>query len=200
MRPYSYSRLKTYLTCPRQFEAKYVTRSLPYTASPAMERGKRVHETLEQALLEQQEPSDVWTPQELFSLLVKAGARPEVEHAMAIDGTPCGWEDARCLLRGKIDVEMPHLMLDWKTGQIRPDPLQADVYAALKRAEEGHDYAVDFYFVYVDQKHVHKETPDAHALDRVLSIIDTIESDTRFNPHPCFACKWCQVEGCEYRR
>lgn len=198
--PYSYTSLKTYLTCPRQYQARYIEKSMPYVQSPQAARGDAIHKQLEGAIRDGIEVN-VWTPPGLMTMLQQAGASPEQEYAITSSGTPCGWWDPACFLRGKIDVDLPTLMIDWKTGKYYPDPMQADVYATLKRATEGKPkLPLTFIFVYIDLKITHPEEPDVHARERVMSIIEAIEADRRFNPVPCFACGFCNHPTCEYKK
>ncbi len=201
MRTHSYSSLKAWVTCPRQYKALYIDKSVRRTSSPALERGNRIHQALEDAVNGGAEP-DVWTPDGLIHKLSTGSAEAEVELAIRRDGTPCGFWDKDAWLRGKIDVYMGAdgraLMIDWKTGKVYPDALQADIYATMARCTWGSDMKVSFYFVYVDQKVIHPEYPDSHAEERVRALVDRVEGDEHYTPQPCFACRFCPVNWCEY--
>ena len=196
----SYSKLKTWLTCPRQYEAKYITREWPpFHDTPATLRGKKIHQALERAVRGEDEPDKhVWTPEGLLPALRRAGAEAEYKYERTIDGvTWVAYADVR--LAG------PHstTLVDWKTGQFRPDELQADVYAMLERMLDGVPDArrnVSFSWVYVDQKLTHKVDVDGYARRRVYSIVDSIVADKTFDPKPCWACRFCPLTACEYNR
>lgn len=200
---YSYSSLRAFGQCPRHFKARYIDKTVKFETSPALEKGRRVHEELEAALLTTQDPG-VWTPTGLIDKLRAAGARPEVKLAVDHSWQPVDFWDKRAMFRGAIDVDLTtprvSLMLDWKTGQVRPDEFQADCYAALKRAEVGHDIDVQFHWVFVDQKETRATAPSEKARDRVEMFIERAETATDFPPRPHFACRWCPVLDCEYNR
>lgn len=210
MTVYSYSAIKSYSTCPRQYHHRYVLKDLPPVDwdTPALRKGREVHEALERAVLEGNDapelgPHTFWTPPALLSKLHKAGARAEVRMAIREDGSPCDFfaKDAR--FRGVIDVHLRDptkgrsLFIDWKTGKFYPDPLQADCYAALERAEMP-GAKVEFYWVFGEARKLHVERPDARATERVLAVIETIEQNQEFNPRPNFSCRWCAVASCAY--
>src|SRR5690625_5780804 len=110
MTVYSYSAIKSYSTCPRQYHHRYVLKDLPPVDwdTPALRKGREVHEALERAVLEGNDapelgPHTFWTPPALLSKLHKAGARAEVRMAIREDDSPYDFfaKDAR--FRGVIE-------------------------------------------------------------------------------------------------
>lgn len=201
--PYSYGKIKKWLTCPAQYHAQYVAKTVRSSSSPALERGKQVHSTLEQSLVQGTEPTSVWTPAGLIPKLYAAGATPETQYAIDQAGNPCGYWDKTCWLRGAIDVQGPIVgptirLIDYKTGGFRPDSLQSDVYATLIRRCLKRDLTVDFTFLYIDKKRTHTEQPDGGAEDRVRAVTERIENDVTFDPTPCWACRFCPLYTCPY--
>ena len=198
MTVHSYSALKCFSTCPRQYEALYLTKSVKRTSSPALEKGIAWHEALEKAVRDNTPlPSHLSKWQPLANTLRKAGAQVEVKLAMDREGNPCGFWDKHAWLRGAIDVDTGQLLLDWKTGKVYPDPLQADVYTALKRASLP-KLKVDFHFVYLEHSKVVTMKPNQDATNRVVQYIARVEQAETYPPRPCFACRWCPVTQCEY--
>jgi hypothetical protein len=203
---HSYSAIKTWNVCPRQYYHKYVIKSVKYEPSPALQKGQRVHEALEAAVKGDNQAlarEKLWTPDGLLDLLQRGQAQAEVKLAMRRDGTPCDFWDKTAWLRGAIDVELTtrraSLLLDWKTGKVYPDALQADMYVTMLRAKHGSNLKPTFYFVYVDQEVVISERPDTAAEERVRANIELVENDSHYHPRPCFACRWCPVTSCEYQ-
>lgn len=201
---HSYSSLSCWVKCPRQHEALYRLRTVKRPPGPALERGIAVHDALEKAVRGTGDPPrDFTLPEGLMPRLRALGAEAEVKAAVDAQGRPCEFFDnQRAILRGAIDVRVraPNRtqLIDWKTGKIRPDALQADVYAVFERAEVG-PRPVACSFVYGDQKgHVHPEHPDMAAYDRVLRLIERVEADNDPVPKPTPLCDWCPVESCEY--
>lgn len=197
---HSYSSLKLWRTCPAQYRAKYIDKCVVSQDSPALRRGREVHEQLDAALQGRSAVPDAYARYApLVQTLRAKGARPEASYGMTADGTPCGFDDPKAWLRGRIDVEMVSgdnaLLLDWKTGQYRVDEFQADVYAALLRAIHP-GLTIEFSFVYLDVGRTATCTPDKDALRRVQAIAEACESDTMHQPRPCWACRFCPVRTC----
>lgn len=48
MQPWTHSKLDTFQTCPRKFEAEYVTKTVPYTESAMQAYGNRIHKSFEE--------------------------------------------------------------------------------------------------------------------------------------------------------
>jgi hypothetical protein len=92
------------------------------------------------------------------------------------------------LLRGR----NRSLVCDWKTGKVRPDKIQADMYTALVGGN------VQFRLVYVDQKQVVDLSRDAHAFERVATLATKIENDTEYLPNPGWLCRFCDYHACRY--
>jgi len=199
-RTHSYSSLKLWRTCPAQYRAKYMD-GIKSAPGPALVKGKEYHERLEAAVGTGAVPAGMWTPDGLIPALHRAGARPEQQYGMYEDGTPCSFDDPKAWLRGAIDVELRSdsraILLDWKTGQYRVDPFQADVYATLLRSLKK-DLTVEFTFVYIDAKRTCKVRPDHQAEARVRAIATACENDEVHAPRPCWACRFCPVTSCIY--
>lgn len=195
---HSYSALKAFGTCPRQYEALYLLRSVKRGPSPALEKGIEWHEALEHAVKRGAPlPKHLHPWQSLADRLRAAGAQAEVKLAIDREGKPCDFWDRNAWLRGAIDVDAGTLLVDWKTGKVYPDPFQADVYVALKRATQP-KLKVDFHFVYLEHKKVVTLKPNQDAADRVRTYIARVEQAETFPPRPCFACRFCPVTDCEY--
>lgn len=203
--PYSYSKIKAWLTCPAQFHARYVTKTVRFKENEAIVRGRRVHEHLEDSLKAGREPTKAWAPTGLLPKLHQAGARAEPQLAIDHQGNPCHYWADDCWLRGGIDVEAPYnnrnnsiTLIDYKTGGFRPDSLQADIYAVLERKVHNEDLTVNFTFLYTDKKRGCTLQPDGGAEWRIQSIIERMEADTTFDPTPCWACRFCSVYTCPH--
>lgn len=190
---YSYSNLATFLKCPRQWEAKYIHKTMPFVETDATRRGKQVHAHLEDCIKAQADPPmGVWLPDGLMPLLHLAGALAEVELEIFEPRHIIGYLDVLVL------AEDSAYVIDWKTGKQPPDALQADVNAMLIRRKLGIQ-KVTFSWVRVDKR----DTPgpvevDDRAEARVLEIINDIETSPVFPPTPSWLCRFCPLEWCEH--
>lgn len=198
----SYSALDAYTKCPRYFKRRYIDKAIPFVPNPASERGRRIHEDLEAAVLQGTDPG-VWTPEGLLDAVRGADGEAEAKLGMTAAGAPCGFFDRGVKFRGAIDVLMGrpgrYILLDWKTGKVRPDDLQADSYAALLRAGDP-GAAVLFVWVYVDQRTTRKREVPQDAGDRIRRMIAVVEEDTRHIPRTSWYCRFCPVLDCEYNQ
>ena len=192
---HSATSLKTWDNCPRLYKAKYIDKVLPFVTHPAAQRGVEIHAKLEEAVATGTAP-DVWTPEGLVPALHAAGAEVEVSLGITREGTPCGYADDAVWLRGKIDVLVRKpdkaLVCDWKTGKVRPDKIQADMYTALVGGP------VEFRLVYVDQRQVVNLSRDAQAWDRIKALAEAVEQDEEYLPNPCWLCRFCDYHACRY--
>lgn len=202
---YSYTSIKCFLTCPAQFKAKYIEKRLPREDdAPALVRGREIHGKLETAIKTGADPG-VWTPDGLVEKLRAAKATAETGLGMNAQGQPVHHFNDASILMGFIDVlvwnDNMALLVDWKTGKFRPDPLQADVYATLLRALAGHsDFPVHFLLVYVDQKMTEMIKPDRYALNRVWELMQMIEREREYPMREGMQCRWCPVLDCPNNR
>ncbi|MFW6062210.1 MAG: PD-(D/E)XK nuclease family protein, partial [Planctomycetota bacterium] len=182
-----------------------------------------LHKELENALLEQRYPDPEKMPSGcdklppgLFDYLLKLEARqpdeqvrvtPELAYAMNIHGQPTHWSSPTAVLRGKIDLAVEYfpapkpataLDIDWKTGKVRPDSLQADCYAALNWAH-GIEHT-RFRWVYVE--HGEARSEDVRGVDawpRVTALIHKAENERKDPvPRQSFFCRYCPVSWCEF--
>lgn len=220
---HSYSSISQYQKCPKAWAAIHRDRIVERGPSPALQRGIQLHEELEKALVEDREPANLpegcdQLPEGLLPYLQRLRRRPPdpenpvrvtPEMALAIDdqGRGCSWNSPHALLRGKIDVAVERfgsgqrsaMLLDYKSGKIRPDPLQAYCYAALAWGAVGHD-RIDFRWVYVEHGEVRKEAADgASSWQHVRSIIQQMEQEGSDPvPKPSPLCRYCPVSWCPH--
>ena len=176
MRPESYSSIKTFRDCPRQYRANYVDKDLPYERSPAAERGERIHAGMERMIWDPDyaipdEPAVTANAKRLLKALhldrferlerfLERGWQISVENELAItrEFEAVDYHDKRAWLRGRLDLVMappqdgvkPVLMIDWKTGKTPGDILQLCVAAALLIPRYGTGKYTGI-FAYLDQ-------------------------------------------------
>lgn len=132
---WSYSGLKTFQTCPKQFYHKYVAKDVKDPPGEAAAYGTAVHKSFEDYLRD-----GTPFPQEHAKFFPQAAAVKGwkgdfyVEHKMALypDLTPCDFFDADYFVRGVVDLAVVRgrsaNVLDWKTGK-------SAKYADLKQLE-----------------------------------------------------------------
>jgi hypothetical protein len=142
--PQSHSSLSVFETCPRQYEAKYITREVKFVQGEAAAWGDKVHLALEGFLLsqgQQQLPPEMVQYQPLGGwVLQRAQANGGIIHVerkagVKKDRSPSTYGAKGNWLQGKIDVTIvyPHIataeVFDWKTNEkIKNDATQLKMY------------------------------------------------------------------------
>lgn len=148
--PLSYSRINTFLRCPRKFYLKYID-GLEEPSTPAMEIGKIVHESLDALIknggdmlkalekLDTLPKQDYTTARKRFKIGVKMlqglpVAASELKFGFDIKFNKVDFDSPNCFFRGVIDLVIKngdgsYSVRDWKTGWSDPDPRQVFIYA-----------------------------------------------------------------------
>lgn len=209
MRPWSYSRLSTYETCPKQYQYYYVEK-LPghRPESPAANRGVDLHEKADQYLkgvIKMYPPEFQRVATHLMSIKAR-GAKSEEKLAVKEDWSPCDYKDPDTYFRAIIDVlytdevEKVCNVEDHKTGQVYDShAVQLSDYVAVVSAHYP-DYEYRTRLIYIDQGIVTKPkiTPSARVKPIRLMLdgrIKNAEEDTIFPTRAGSHCKWCDYSS-----
>jgi putative RecB family exonuclease len=214
---HSYSRLSTFEQCNAKYDYLYVTRSVKDTDNEFTLYGSRVHEGLEIAgrtamgedgygpvVPDTDHPVEV---QPYLELIRRITAQPgeklfELQVAITREFKPCEWMAADVWLRGILDVlvlKPPRAwVFDWKTGKIRDNPTQLQLFAALVFTLYPQIHEVRAAFVWLGHDHItdsvfHRR--DAWRLwegltARFQKVQDAVDLGV-FKPRPSALCRWC---------
>jgi RecB family exonuclease len=138
----SYSRLSVFEQCEARFDYQYVSKRVKDQSNPASEYGDRVHKTLEayalgQAVegIEAEQTLERWGG--LVDSLVGREGEKFFEHQMAVNKAlaPVDWFAPDVWIRGIADVLVVNkdtaYCLDWKTGKVKENPTQLQLFAAM---------------------------------------------------------------------
>lgn len=218
IKPWSYSSIKTYETCPRKYQAEKVTKEVPFTDSDATIYGKEVHKVCEDHI-----KLGVPIPQK-YSYLVPimqsvsnmAGVKhTELELGIAKqDGrlVACEFHAENVWFRGIADLVIINgdkaRILDYKTSKSAKyaDTKQLALMAAavfLKFPEVQHIKAGLVFVVcnaFIPVEYSRDRTLDIFAdLDGLLQQRESSYNTGVFNPKPNALCrKWCGVHSCPH--
>lgn len=152
--PITPSLLNTFLTCPRQYEAKYITKEVVFQQNDAARYGDMVHKSVEDTL---KSGAALVPDAEFMSPLVnwcrmvaaQPGVTMEVECKLCITRNlvPTTWKAKppnRPWLRGiadvffKDDTNRMNIIVDWKTGKPKHDKTQANILSLCASKVTGY--------------------------------------------------------------
>lgn len=215
--PWSYTSLSSFETCPRRH---YVTRVARLIVEPQTEQlrwGNEVHKAFEDRLkgvaplpvtLAGYEPV-------LQTLMSKHGSRL-VEARWAIDGSfrPVGWKDKSAWCRAVVDSGIvgvkSAVLVDWKTGNRKPNTDQLKLSAGLAFAQHPHLESVSTTFVWLKEKKLDKDTFTREQVGGIwndflprVAQLQRAHDTNEWQPKPSGLCgKWCPVtkQHCEFGR
>jgi hypothetical protein len=217
---WSYSRLKGFETCPRQFyETQVLKDKWPEPRSENLSFGDAVHAAMAEALRTGKplplahKAYQHWidkvarTPGEML-------VESECRWALTRELVPTTWFSDKTWLRSvadvvKVDLNEPAtaLVVDWKTGKsINVDPMQLTLTALMCFAQFPELLRVRADFVWLQEDSQTTQVIDkpevaglwADILPRVERFRKAMELE-HFPPQPNRLCKrWCAVRDCEY--
>lgn len=220
-KPWSFSSLSTFKTCPRKYEAEVVLKSTPQRAeSEAQLYGTRVHKAFEDHQRDGTElPVDLRMHQKYMDKLraSRIEGTLKVEHRVALNAKlePCDFfaRDANgkelVWWRGVIDydAEVGHDIFhlsDYKTGKVKNDFTQLRCFALYKFMEGAQRVKTEYYWTQTQQA-------VSMPFDRssIKSILASLEPDLAqyaeafrsniWQPRQNGLCKkWCDVKDCEF--
>lgn len=215
--PMSYSRLSTFENCQQQFDYLYVTKNVQVVESEAMAYGTRVHEALEMYAKSRDEKyltreTKKWKSL-IDRLLEKKGTHLyEYQMALTPELEPCDWMAKDVWLRGIADVLVVDgetaYCLDWKTGKVRDNPTQLQLFACMVFLHFPEVQTVKTAFVWLKFDQVTDMVYKRSMFDlmwrnltqRFDYVQETIDLGV-FEAKPSGLCRWCAAKDiCPYGR
>lgn len=216
---WSYSRLKGYETCPRQFHEKDILKNWPEEKSEHQSFGDAVHAAMATALRTGKPLPLAYAPYQHWidkvnntkgELLVES----ECRWAITREFVPTTWFSEKVWARSvadavKVDLDFPQtaLVVDWKTGKsINVDEMQLTLTALMCFAQFPQLLRVRADFVWLQEdaqttQVIGKDEVNglwSDIMPRVARLKKAME-DENFPPMPNRLCKrWCPVRTCEY--
>lgn len=209
--PKSFSFLNAFDNCPRKAYRMYVKRDLPrQKETEQMRWGNTVHNALKARL-----NAGTVLPPEVAHLEKFANAVQKqigdrayyVEHmtGMHADGTWCDPNAKDCWLKGKPDVvivDNSAWIGDWKTGKVREDPFELEIFALLIKAVWSVEQMTGNY-IWLSEGRVgpaHDLSDTDRTLASVTALHRQMEGLEEWGPTPNPLCGWCPVLDCEHNK
>lgn len=204
----SYSFCNDFLSCPRKCWHKFVARDLPKETTPAMAEGVRVHEAFAKRLTEGGSlPADMRQYESLCARLRMRCIHVETPMGMTAGGKGTSFFE-NPFARGKADVVVMNgdkaLVVDWKTGKKREDPLELEILSTLIRANNSDIKTFKGCYVWLKEG----KLGAMHELDpeRGRRTLDSVhaaaleQGDGEWAPTPNALCGFCNVSSCEHNK
>jgi hypothetical protein len=201
-------------TCPRQYEARYVTKEVRFEQGVEATWGDEVHKALEARVRDGTPlPSNVAMYDKWAAAVAARPGEKIVEGAYAIthDVTPCDFFADGVWLRAKIDVLILRddvaEIIDYKTGKMKNDVTQLRRYALLVMATYPEVARVRAGYAWLKNDvlsspvmYSRSQVDDIVRLERgVYDRIEAAYMTGKFQPKPSGLCNgWCPVTNCEF--
>jgi CRISPR/Cas system-associated exonuclease Cas4 (RecB family) len=212
---WSFSSLKEYVNCPRQYQELKVLKRYEKKATEQMLYGTVVHKVCEDYVAEGKplQKNYLRFKPVLDSLVAIPGTKyPEYQMALTYDKLPCAFGDENRWVRGIVDlliVDGDHaFIVDYKTGSNRyPDPKQLKLMALMTFAHFPEVKVIKAGLLFVMHESFMSEEYTRDKIPKLWSYFSTdlerlnisYENDI-WNPNPTPLCGWCPVKTCEFHK
>lgn len=223
VKPITPTLLDTYLTCPRQYMAKYVTREVVFKQNAAAAKGDRIHKSVEDTLKNKaplteeasfMQPLVDWC----FNLASNPNIEMFVERTLAIDknlnpmALPEGFKpwEYDIYMYAKADVFFVdhelgrNIIVDWKTGKPKDAHTQSRILSLTATKSTGYtsNKCLWVHCCHNELREEHIELVELTPLNVLFENIRRYETACVSNSFPAIRnglCnKYCDVVKCEH--
>jgi len=211
---WSFSSLKDYVNCPKQYQEIKVLKNFFKKPTPQMLYGTEVHKACEDYVREGVPLAKNYERfKSVLDALVDIPGHKYPEHKMALNQSkePCSY-GKDYWVRGIVDlliVDGDHaFIVDYKTGSNRyPDPKQLKLMALMTFAHfpEVNVIKAGLLFVmhesFMDEHYQREDIPKLwKAFEGDLARLQLSYDNDTWQPNPTPLCGWCPVTTCEYHK
>lgn len=206
---WSISRLHSYEQCPLQFKEKFITKSVATDDSPAMQRGKDIHDGIAKFLIGKAAgcPRDALVFPRMEQVISEIHAFPDkvVEQQWGFNPNwqPTGWFGNDTWFRSILDVGLLYEdntaeSIDWKTGKkygTNMDQMKSQAVAMFGRYRQLTNVTVRLAYLDTGDEEIAEIRKDEqHSIKadfekRVAKML----ADDIHAPKPNDKCKWCPI-------
>lgn len=212
---WSYSGLKDYVNCPRQYQEVKVLKRYEKRPTQQMLYGTAVHGALEDYVGKGTPlPKNYQQYQKQLDPLKDMGGIKFPEHRMAVtfDRAPCTFGATNYWARGIVDLLVidgeQGFIVDYKTGSNRyPDPKQLQLMSLLAFAHFPQVQHIKAGLLFVVHEHFVTSEYERGDIDRLWSdFVPDLERlrlshvNNSWQPNPTPLCGWCPVKTCEFHK
>ena len=212
---WSFSSLKEYVNCPRQYQEIKVLKRFFKRMTPEMTYGNEVHKALENYVKDGTPLAENYKrfSEMLDALLEIKGTRyPEYRMALDRDGKACKYSADERWVRGIADLLIVDgdtaYIVDYKTGSNKyPDPKQLKLMALMAFAHfpEVMHVKAGLLFVmhnsFLDEEYKRSQIKELwNNFNGDLARMQMSYENDAWIPNPTPLCGWCPVRTCEYHK
>lgn len=213
--PLSFSRLSTFEQCPAQFDYLYVSKRVVNQSNEHSDYGDRVHKVLEakgkgeldEAALSDEGKQTLERWGALVDKVVSRSGDKYFEHQMAVNRNlaPVEWFAPDVWIRSIADVLVVDgetaYCLDYKTGKVKENPTQLQLFAAMVFWHFPNVQAVKTSFVWLKFDEVTNAKYERRFLDSLWRALeprfDKVQEVINlgvFETKPSGLCPWCAAK------
>lgn len=212
---WSFSSLKDYINCPRQYHEVKVLQNFTKAPTEQMLYGSEVHKALEDYVGENKPLAKNYERfQPVLDALVEIPGDKYPEYKMALDREkqPCGFDSEERWVRGIVDLLIVDgdyaFIVDYKTGSNKyPDPKQLKLMALMTFAHFPQVQNIKAGLLFVMHNSFTAEEYSRDDIDKLWGIfqmdLKRLEMSYETNawmPNPTPLCGWCPVKSCEFHK
>jgi hypothetical protein len=212
---WSYSSLKQYQNCPKQYHEIRILKNYKVKETEAIIYGKAVHEALEFYVRDNKplpKNYERFKPMVDKLISIPGDKYPEYEMALTYNKEPCAFDNPDRWVRGIADlviVDGSHaFIVDYKTGSNKyPDPKQLRLMALMlfthfpdiQKIKAGLLFVMHNSFI--TEEYLRKDMDKSWAMfEQPLKRLETSYDNDKWQANPTPLCKWCPVESCDFNR
>jgi hypothetical protein len=212
---WSYSALKQYTNCPKQYQEMRVLKNYTVKETEAIIYGKAVHEALELYVKDGKPlPKNYLRFKPMVDTLIniKGDKYPEYEMALTHSKEPCDFHSEDRWVRGIADLVIVDgdtaYVVDYKTGSNRyPDPKQLRLmslmmfthFPDIQRVKGGLLFVMKNSFI--TEEYLRKDMDKSWGMfEQSLKRLETSYENDTWQANPTPLCKWCSVVTCDFNK
>jgi hypothetical protein len=211
MTVYSHTLLAQYRNCPAKCRAMYFDKTYPkFRPTAETSRGRNDHNSLAKLItgsVDKAQDDERWHLIEPILAMRDKGAALFVEREFTVnrDWEPCGRWDDNAYITGKPDVALvtstKAFIPDWKTGNVREDPAELELFACLLKAYFPTLEKIGGMYIWLKENQAgdYYDLSNTHGLrEGFKREIGELENDDVWTPERTPLCFWCELSDCEH--
>jgi CRISPR/Cas system-associated exonuclease Cas4 (RecB family) len=212
---WSYSSLKEYINCPKQYQEIKVLKNFTKSDTPQTIYGKEVHKALEDYVREGVALAKNYERfKPVLDELIAIPGEKYCEHEMALDAerNPCAYDDENRWVRGIADLLIVDgadaYIIDYKTGSNKyPDTKQLRLMSLMTFAHfpEVQNVKAGLLFImhdtFITEEYNRAQIKESwNHFEVPLARLDNSYETDVWQPNPTPLCKWCPVTSCKFHK